>query len=48
MHGDVGQATDLAREVLDVGARAAVDLGRVLAGEDRDLVSYCLIMPGAT
>ena len=51
MHGDVGEPADLAGEVFDVSARAAIDLGRVLAGEDRDFVSYvgdCCIMPGTT
>ena len=35
--GDVLEPRELAREVLDVHARAAVDLGRVLAREQRDL-----------
>ena len=48
MDGDVGQLADLTGEVFDVRARAPIDLGRVLAGEDRDLVSYCVIMAGAT
>src|SRR5262249_8796729 len=34
---DVDQPPQLARQVLDVNTRAAVDVGRVLAGEQRDL-----------
>ena len=33
---DLGQPAKLSREVLDVSARTAVDLGRVLTGEDGD------------
>ena len=36
VHGEVHARGELAREVLDVDARAAVDLGRVLAREQRD------------
>ena len=34
---DLGQPAQLSCEVLDVGARAPVDLGWVLAGKNRDL-----------
>ena len=40
VNADVRQLADLARQVLDVRAGAPVDLGRVLARENRDLVSY--------
>src|SRR2546430_13903859 len=34
---DLGQVAQLSRDVLDGGARAPIDLGRVFAGQDRDL-----------
>ena len=36
VHRHVGRARELAGEVLDVDAGAAVDVGRVLAREERD------------
>ena len=36
MHADVLQRAQLARQVLDMHARTAVDLRRVLAGQQRD------------
>src|SRR5439155_6136830 len=35
--GQLGQPADLAGQILDGGAGSPVDVGRVLAGEDRDL-----------
>ena len=37
--GDIGQAAQLPREIFDVGARTSVDLGRILASEQRNLAS---------
>jgi len=39
MDGDLGQAAELASEVLDVGAGTPVNLGRVLASEQGDPAS---------
>src|SRR5260370_28654821 len=47
-HGHLGQVAKLAREVLDVRAGSAVDLGRILPREQRDPVLYRSIMPGPT
>ncbi len=44
VHREVHARGQLAREVLDVDARAAVDLGRVLAGEQRDAHAQVVAM----
>jgi hypothetical protein len=43
MDGDLDQASQLAHEILDVRAGAAVDLGRVLPGEKRDRSVVCQV-----
>ncbi len=46
LHGDLGQPAQLAHEVLDVCARAAVDLGWIFASENSDLApsGHCRVM----
>jgi hypothetical protein len=44
MHRDLGQVTELSRKVLDGRARPPVYLGRILSGEQCDLLLYRRIM----
>src|SRR5712691_9108204 len=40
LDGNIGKMAQLAREVLDMNAGAAINVGRIFAGQQRDLVLH--------